>query len=387
LPEGGLTVTIYGLSREGYTIAANLANKGYTALLVDENLHLAMEIKPAVARQFATVAELVGEEALLGVAPADKAVAGASYIFFAPKIRGVEEEGRERALEAVKEAAKYLERGATFIYILPLGLGDGEELADTLERVSGLRIGEELQLLYLPLDLEEAKQAALGLFDGSLTKEARQVIEDAGIKAPQPTSIGVAEVLYAKHVISRLAQLGVEIESQLRVRGEARVKGGQLREIYLDDVVYKLLDLAIISATLKSGDPFLYLATGAVKSVQAYIKQLVEEVRQVPKRRGFKASKTTIYLLWPMDIYEMRGSRQEALQGLATRLRDYVAEVQPVQSVNEWSLTFPGDRFNLLVACSKEAVAPARAQLAEQKALADVALFKANLALEGPETV
>ncbi|MGH9923386.1 MAG: hypothetical protein ACRD38_11600, partial [Nitrososphaerales archaeon] len=78
---------VYGLSTEGYALASAMAVKGVNVSIVDEAQRMAFTLRPEVAKTYPNVNTLKEDEPLLGLEPEDVAIANASYLFFAPRVR------------------------------------------------------------------------------------------------------------------------------------------------------------------------------------------------------------------------------------------------------------------------------------------------------------
>ena len=61
-------VAVYGLTSEGYSVAARLIEKA-SVTIVDETLQMAMDLEPGMVKTHRTVQELVGDEMLMGLKP------------------------------------------------------------------------------------------------------------------------------------------------------------------------------------------------------------------------------------------------------------------------------------------------------------------------------
>ncbi len=96
---------------------------------------------------------------------------------------------------------------------------------------------------------------------------------------------------------------------------------------YLDKITENLFDLKFVVGTLDTGDPLLYLTTGVLKSIDGYVKYVVDEIRNVMKQNELKASKTKVTLAWSVDKYEMRGERLAVLNSIKERLHDYIGDI------------------------------------------------------------
>jgi hypothetical protein len=155
------------------------------------------------------------------------------------------------------------------------------------------------------------------------------------------------------------------------------------RDTFLDDLAAYLFDLRIMTSSLETGAPLLYLATGILRGVDGYVKALVDELREILRTLELKASKTRVLAAWHADPLEMRGERLALLSSVLEKLRDYIGEVEVVQSGDPRLgnlLLSTGERTNLLLAFSRpdfDALAKHAARRAD-----DLVLVKANLLIE-----
>ena len=79
------------------------------------------------------------------------------------------------------------------------------------------------------------------------------------------------------------------------------------------------------------------------------IKRLIDTIRLTLKKNDLKASKTKIVLSWTLDANEMRGDKIEILNTIASKLRDYIGDVE----TSSGSLgMFHHDKVTIVVACS-----------------------------------
>jgi len=67
------------------------------------------------------------------------------------------------------------------------------------------------------------------------------------------------------------------------------------------------------------------------------------------KKNDLKASKTKIVLSWTLDTNEMRGDKIEMLNTIASKLRDYIGDVETSTGSIE---LFHHDKVTIVVACS-----------------------------------
>src|SRR3712207_7658393 len=72
----------------------------------------------------------------------------------------------------------------------------------------------------------------------------------------------------------------------------------------------------------------MYLVNGSIKSVDGYVKFLIDQIRATLKKRDLKASRTKVAIAWTLDPHEMRGDRIELLSSFETKIKDYISDVE-----------------------------------------------------------
>jgi hypothetical protein len=385
---------IYGLSTEGYRIASALALSGVPTTVIDENLQMGLQLKAETVESYPSIAALIEEEPLLGLQPIEATISGAKYVFFAPKIRRTEADVRGELTTRTKEVAKHLSKDSILFYNLPTSLGGNSDNLELLERVTGLVAGQDFSYVYAPICSVTETPTILGFRGSKLGMEAIKILTMAGMKPSSVSTLESAELLHFKQVLERYSDFVVPLELYSKMENkEIRTKFKRLpgyKQIYLDELVSGLLDLKLLAISLKTGEPLLHLATGLTRSVEGYLRYLVEEIRFVMRSRDLKASKTKVVLVWSIDRFETRGDRIQTAESLTDRLRDYVAEIlnlpgneheNPAQR-DSWQSVLLGGRASLIVACSNSDFEAAGHKLGSSHSPSDIALMKANLLCE-----
>jgi hypothetical protein len=161
--------------------------------------------------------------------------------------------------------------------------------------------------------------------------KATAILKKAGMKPPQSTALEAAEMIYFRNILTNYVSIALDLEVYKKItdRNE-RMKMKKIlgyKEVYLDKITENLFDLRLVLGTLDTGDPSLYLTSGVLKSIDGYVKYLVEEIRHVMREMELKASKTKVTLSWSVDRYEMRGDRLAVLSSITDRLHDYIGDV------------------------------------------------------------
>ena len=343
-------VVVYGFSTEGYQIASSLASQGFPVSIIDEEMQIATEITPAIAKTIRALPDLIGRDQLLSIKPVEAALSEAEYIFFAPKVRRGLEEAESEVNSRLREVAKSMMKGATIIYHLPSGLGGFETIVALLEKMSGLSSKDGFEYVYAPLKPRTIEPYAIGF----LSKPKKNVFDLFSKLGFKPVALGCesAEALHASKILSTYSTFASQIEVYGLLEGSERVKLGRLlggRDVFIDALSSQLLDLRLIVASLPSKEPLMHLASNILKIVEGFTKRFLEEVRELMKSLELKASRTRVILNWSVDRYEMRGDRLNIHQTLLERLRDYVSDVSTTSST-PWDESNPEIKINGILA-------------------------------------
>ena len=353
-----ISIAVYGLSTEGYQLASTLALKGYDIMIIDENLQVAMQLKEDITRSHPTAQSLLEDETLIKLEPMDAALSKARVVFFAPKVRKSGEEAVGEVGKRVRDVAECLTKGATFIFNLPVGLGGNAENQTIIERVSGLNSEEEFTYVYAPIP--PAGTISLVGSARRVEKSILEVLGCFGVKSAGIVPLRVAESAHLGSIISLYSKYTAWLELYRRIDDAAervRVKKMQrLEEAYLDDLYSRLYDLKVSIPALTVGEPLLHIVSAAVRSIENYMRRVIDEVRLLMKIRELKASKTRIIVAWTIDRYEMRGDRIAARESLVDKLRDYIGDISVVEAKGGYipsELTIPSGKTSIVLACSE----------------------------------
>ncbi|NHV97952.1 MAG: hypothetical protein HA494_09260 [Thaumarchaeota archaeon] len=384
-------VVVYGFSTEGYHIASTLASQGFSVSMVDEEMQIATEITPAVAKAIRALPDLMGRDQLLSIKPVEAALSEAEYIFFAPKVRRHPEEAESEVNSRLREVAKNMMKGATLIYHLPSGLGGFEAIVTLLEKISGLTSREGFEYVYAPLKPRTIEPYCLG-FLSKPKKNLFNLFSKLGFK-PVTLGCGSAEALHASKILSTYSTLVPQIEVCGLLEGAERVKLGRLlggRDVFIDTLSSQMLDLRLIASSLPSKEPLMHLASNILKIVEGFTKRVLDEVKELMKNLELKASKTKVILNWSVDRYEMRGDRLGVHQTLLERLRDYVSDVSTTSSApwDESSSEFKikeilaEPRIKLIISGSQTDHEALWGRLTKEHPIGEYIFIKANLVCE-----
>lgn len=389
--EHGLA-TVVGLSTEGYGIASTLVKNGVETIIVDENLYMGMKLTPEVVSSYVSVSSLLEEESLTGYEPMDASIARSKYVFFTPKIRRTDKEAKTEVNTRFRGTVKSISKDSIVVFCLPAGFGENRGNVSLIENVSGFRSGEDFEYVYAPLQPRSNTVQILGLEKTS--RKVTEIFKRGGLKTPQPVSFDKAELIYFRHILSSYLSSALDLEVYRKVSDRSeRLKMKKIlgyKEIYVDKVTELLFDLRVISGTLDTGDPSIYLASGILKSVDGYVKYLVEEVRSVIKEMILKASKTKVTLAWSVDKYEMRGDRIAMLENIVNKTHDYIGDVNILSGTGYSKLSGRGSmgfmpdmgKVEIVVICSEQDYVSASKILKFEDKRSDVIALKADLLID-----
>ncbi len=356
--------TVFGLSTEGYSIASTLIKSGVETIIVDENLQMGMKLTSEVITAYNEVKNLLEGEALVGLIPMQSAINKADYIIFTPKIRKTDQESKNEINTRFRDIAKNVSKDTIIFFCLPVGFNENKINISELENMSGFKEGEEIEYIYTPL--QPRTKNALSFGPANIGDKAQKFLKKTGIKLPKPTIFETAEILYFRNILTKYISttLDLELFKKTPIR-EDRVNVmkiiGNKESIYLDKITENLFDLKIILGTLDTGDPSLYITTGILRSIEVYVKYIVDEIRNVMKEKSLKASKTKVTLAWSIDKYEMRGERLATLNNVIERLHDYIGDVNVLsqgehntQTGRGFSMGMPDlNKTDIVVICSE----------------------------------
>ncbi len=344
-----IKVAMYGLTSEGYRLAAEVVDKSQVTI-VDETLQMAMELDAAFLRKNPDLQELMSAEPLLGLKPLEQVLGEAQVVFFTPKLRRPSDETLIEASSKLRDLSRYLAKGVTLVNALPTGPGGNSENIMLVEKQTGLKVGTTVTYAYMPLRPRDPKPAVVAI-SGSKVKQpllALGFVENS-------QNVFSAELEYAATVLETAIASVTEIELARKAR-EAKVTLQKASGVYLDEFAKWLYELKAIQASEETGESISYLAGATLKSLENYVRYVVDETREVLKEKELKASRTKIGLLWTLDKYEMRGERLQVADSIQQRLRDYVTDVEVISSskLRGGSEALDPLKHNVVIACSKE---------------------------------
>ena len=343
-------VVIFGLSTEGYDLACKIALNGGDVQIIDESTPSAITIKKDIAKNYPNVQALKDDEPLLSMVPIDIAVSKAQILFFAPRLRKTGQDIKTELNSKFKDAVSNIKKGCTVVYCLGTGFAGNNENISLLEHVTGFKIGKNVSYVYYPVTTQN-KKTIIGSYDGKPDDRLTSLLSLE--KNTNFVSITAAEHLHAINILKRFSDITSILEvckftKDQNIKNE--LNSNEINEIYLDDMVNNLFDLRSLGGSFDGASSLTYLINGSLKGVDGYLKKLIDEIRLVLKRNELKASRTRILLSWSLDTYEMKGEKHEKLYELETKLKDYIGDVESIQTPLD---IFSNDKTIIMIACSQ----------------------------------
>jgi len=343
-------VVVFGLSTEGYYLASQMVIKGADVRIIDESSSSAILLTPEIAKTYSNVTSLREDEPLLSMEPSNIAISKAQHLFFTPRIRKTGHDLKAEINSKFKDAVEELKKGSSVINCIPTGFNGNNENISLLKHVTGFEAGKLISYFYFPIhDLNKIPEAI-----GSLKKpDGKNLLSLLKIdkKEKKFVDISSAEYLHAINTIQRFSSLCTVLEVLRNVNRDARHAKlfSDFNNLYLDDMITGLYDLRMLGSSFESAQTLMYLINGSIRGIQGYIKRLIDTIRITLKKNELKASKTKIVLSWTLDTNEMRGDKIEMLNIIASKLRDYIGDIET--STGSVDL-FHHDKVTIVVACS-----------------------------------
>ena len=365
-------VVVFGLSTEGYYLASQMVIKGADVRIIDESSSSAILLKPEIAKTYSNVISLREDEPLLAMEPSNIAISKAKYLFFTPRIRKTGHDLKTEVDAKFKDAVRELKEGSSFINCLATGFNGNNDHISLLKHITGFDVGKSISYFYFPLhDLNNTPEAI-----GSLKKtDGKNLLSLLKIDKKQKKFVDIssAEHLHAINTIQRFSSLCSILEVCKLVKNDAKhtTLFNDFKNIYLDDMITGFYDLHMLGSSFESAQTLMYLINGSIRGISGYIKRLIDTIRMTLKKNELKASKTKIVLSWTLDTNEMRGDKIEMLNIIASKLRDYIGDVET--STGSVDL-FHHDKTTIVVACSSSDYK----EIKESQKGEDIFVIKAN---------
>jgi hypothetical protein len=343
-------VVFYGLSTEGYYLASQLVINGADVRIIDESSSSAILLNPEIAKTYTNVKSLSDDEPLLAMEPSNIAISKAKYLFFTPRIRKTGDDLKTEISSKFKDAVKELKEGSSVINCLPTGFSGNNENVSFLKHITGFEAGKSISYFYFPVhDLNKIPEVI-----GSLKKTDEKKISSLlkiNKKEIKLVDISSAEYLHAINTIQRFSSLCSILEICRFVKNDTRhsVLFNDFRNIYLDDMINGLYDLRMHGSSHETSQTLMYLINGSIRGINGYIKRLIDIIRLTLKKNDLKAAKTKVVLSWTLDANEMRGDKIEILNTIASKLHDYIGDIETSAGTAD---LFHHDKTTIVIACS-----------------------------------
>ena len=365
-------VVFFGLSTEGYSLASQMVINGADVQIIDESNATAILLKPETAKTYTNVISLREDEPLLAMEPSNVAISKAEYLFFTPRIRKTGQDLKTEVNSKFKDAVGALKKDSSFINCLATGFGGNNENISLLRHITGHTAGKEISYFYFPLNDLNNTPDVIGSLKQTGEKKLLSLLK-LDKKEKKFVDISSAEYLHAIYTIQKFSSLCSVLEVCKFVKNDARHTKlfNDFKDLYLDDMITGLYDLRMLGSSFESAQTLMYLINGSVRGISSYIKRLIDTIRLTLKKNDLKASKTKIVLSWTLDTNEMRGDKIEMLNTIASKLRDYIGDVETSTGSVE---LFHHDKVTIVVACSDSDYK----EIKENQKGEDVFVIKAN---------
>jgi len=365
-------IVFFGLSTEGYSLASQMVINGADVQIIDESNATAILLKPETAKTYTNVISLREDEPLLAMEPSNVAISKAEYLFFTPRIRKTGQDLKTEVNSKFKDAVGALKKDSSIINCLATGFGGNNENISLLRHITGHTAGKEISYFYFPLNDLNNTPDVIGSLKQTGEKKLLSLLK-LDKKEKKFVDISSAEYLHAIYTIQKFSSLCSVLEACKFVKNDARHTKlfNDFKDLYLDDMITGLYDLRMLGSSFESAQTLMYLINGSVRGISSYIKRLIDTIRLTLKKNDLKASKTKIVLSWTLDTNEMRGDKIEMLNTIASKLRDYIGDVET--STGSVQL-FHHDKVTIVVACSDSDYK----EIKENQKGEDVFVIKAN---------
>jgi hypothetical protein len=339
---------MYGLTTEGYKLAASIIEKAEVTI-IDETLQMALDVTAAFLKKNPDLEELMSQEPLLSIKPPEQVLGDAQVIFFTPKLRRPSDESLIEAGTKLRDLCRYLPKGSVLVNTLPTGLGGNSENVMMVEKQTGFTVGDSIAYAYMPLQSDATTTPVLS---ANSSTEHSPMLVSLGFHQ-MFDNIYAAELSYATSILDSAVKSVTRIELAKKAR-EASVSLGFEGEPFVREFARHLYDLRAIHSSEESGESIVYLAGASLKSLENFVRYIVDETRELLKKQELKASRTKIILLWHLDGYEMRSDRMQMAENIQQRLKDYVTDVELVKNSTRNTKVLDPLKHNVVIVCSKE---------------------------------
>jgi hypothetical protein len=310
-----------------------------------------------IVKEYPSIAFLMEEELLLNLEPFDKSISNAPIIFFVPRIRKTNYDVKNDIIPKFKEIISNLKKNTTIVFNIPLGIGGNTEIISLIEHLSGFTVGTEVYYYYIPIAKIKPNEIIIGSYQQQINdpyfNSTINLIYKRDIKDLKIVSIPSSELLYTINIVNKYSTLVTTNEiTKLNRSKEIRTEIYQnnIQSIYFDEIVNGLFDLRILSLSLTSSSSLGYIINGTIRSIEGFVKSLVEEIRIKLKEKEIKASRTKVTIFWTIDNNEIRGDKSVIRDLLRSKLMDYIAEVE----IQDIDIFLPNMSTNIIIVCSHD---------------------------------
>ncbi len=309
-----------------------------------------------IVKEYPNIAFLMEEELLLNLEPFDKSISSAPIIFFVPRIRKTNYDVKNDIIPKFKEIITNLKKNTSIVFNIPLGIGGNTEIISLIEHLSGFIVGTEIYYYYNPIDKIKTNEIIVGSYqqiNDPYFNSTINSIYELDKQELKIVSIPSSELLYTINIVNRYSNLTSinEITKLIRLKEiRTEIFQNNIEAIYFDDIVNGLFDLRILSLSLTNSSALGYIINGTIRSIEGFVKSLVEEIRSQLKEREIKASRTKVTIFWTIDNNEIRGDKTIMRESLRLKLMDYFAEVE-IQDIENF---LPNTITNIIIACSNK---------------------------------
>jgi len=339
------TVTVYGLSTEGYEVAQRALEKEYIVHIVDEKLNSPIKASKRIL-DYKTVDEFFEEENLAEIKALDEVVSRTKYLIFCPKIRCEIEEVQGYYEKMLKEICQKMMKNCAIIFWVPLGEGGQKRIAEKVYEYS--RLSEnDIGIIFLPPFFEQETNyvGAIGRVE-----DAIKFLHDLLNVKIVPLTLEQAERKFILKILENISKY----TSKMITLSEKDLPEEQH---YFNDIFSYYTDLKLIYFTAKRGVPLKSFSGTLLRNVEAYPKSLVNYVKDIVKEKKLKPSRVRVVVLWSKSNYHVRPDFEEAANKFVLMLQDFFADVQLLsleQPIQKRILTTFSRPTCIIIACSEK---------------------------------
>jgi hypothetical protein len=356
-----MKAVVYGVSTEGYSIAKALALKGIDVAMIDEGKGMAISIKPDIAISYVSVNAFLEDEQLLKFEPESNAIESADYIFFTPIVKRLGQEAYNEILGKLKVIAKHLKGNSTFVYCIPTGIGGNKDILDIIERASGMNTANKkgsssnINYCYMPI-MPDGMVYIVGSnskIDQLIYSVCEQLNMNTNINV-RYMDVNSAEIIYAIKVLANYMPIVTSFEVCKGIDESiysTLINEKWLSDVFIDDLTMALFDMHMLANSMENSI-LVHMVNNCIRSIEGYSKHLVDRIRQILKRNDIRASRTRILITWSIDSNSMRNDRMITLTSLASKLRDYIGEVNRYDNSTNISI-YHDEKTLLILTCSR----------------------------------